>query len=1106
MRRKTGIFLALVVLLMTATVAAFGQTTGGSVTGVVLDTTGAVVPNATVTLRSRTTGQELVTQTTSSGSYTYPNVPVGDYTISIESSGFQTATQEIRIVLNQTTTVNVTLQAGGIEGGVVEVTAASEALVQADTSQLGRSFETRLVQNLPVFGNQNALALLSPNVVGQAAGTAGAGGTVGGIRPRGNSFSVDGVDNDNPSVTGPSTTVIQDAVAEFTLLTNNFNAEFGGGAGGQFNTVTRTGTNEFHGSVFTYLQHQRLNAASSLQEAAIRAGTIGGIPRFRDVRYGGTIGGPIVRNQLFFFGAVERRHQRATGSRTFLAPTGTAGGGIDQIATIPGASPFVVNLLRNNLELAQAQTTTRTVLGRAGIPFGTVIQNLPSGFDDNLFQINVDHLRGTTDQFRYRFSFDRFTAEQAGLGHTQFNNLVTFNSRLFSANWVRTISPSLVNDLRLSYRRAIQQFPLQNPEFNNFPNLTLLDLNLQIGPGSNLPQGQPVNNSYQVFNTLNYIRGNHAFKFGGEFRRLIFTSTFLPRARGDYWYFTLDRLLQDLPPDVFEARGVGTGGFTGNQWTFYLFGQDDWKVTPSLTLNLGLRYEYYGLPRDVRTQGLNAIANAPGVIEFGVPATDTNNFAPRVGFAWSPNFEGGLGRLLFGEQRGQGAIRANFAVSYFQNFQNLPLLSLPPQFQTELRRTAAEAAFGINLSQNFLAQGGLPARLPPATTTAQARLGTQALIPDYVQPYSLAWSLSYQRELSPTMALELRYLGTRARKMPVQVQLNPGRENQSVLRLPVFLSEPTPAQLQAQTTLGAIRTQLGGTTTSVPRQLASLGFLTPITAFLPQGNSQYDSGSISLTRRFSQGVAFTAAYTWSKTIDNSTNELFTSVVNPRRPEFMFDLSRERGLSALDIPHRFVFAGNYEVPLFRQHSSNFVRSFFGGWELAGIFQAQSGQPWTPLSGRDVNLNLDAAGDRTIVNLSGVAGTGSAVRPVGLVNNVVTTLPFGSADIRGYVAVNPNAQYIQAGEGVLTNAGRNTIRSRGFNRTDMTVLKNFRFGEERYNLQVGAEVFNLFNQRVVTIAGVGATNSSFPFVSNQFFNDYSIGNYGGRTVQLRAKFIF
>jgi hypothetical protein len=535
------------VLVMIFTASALAQVTGGRVTGSVTDATGAVVPGSTITLRSKATGQVLTTQTTDAGSYEFPNVPVGEYTITIEKSGFASVTQDLKVALNQQTGVNATLQAGAVTGEVT-VTAASEALVQTESSQLGKSYEEQLVKNLPIFGNQNSLALLSPNVVERSSGVLGSGGSVGGTRARSNVFTVDGVDNNDPGVTGPAVPVIQDAVGEFTLLTNNFNAEFGGGGGGQFVTVTKTGTNEFHGSGFAYIQHQKLNAASSVEEFNLTrndASRINEKPKFRNTRFGFTIGGPIVRNNLFFFGAYERvQNSRQSSTVPFLAPTAE---GLALAATAPGASPFVINLLRQNLTLAttaNSDPNTFPTVSGIRIPIGPASISPPQGFTDDQFQINIDHNRGTKDQFRYRFSYYDNAALQSGLGSLNFNNLVVYETRSFSGTWVRTFSSNLVNDLRLSWRRVIQDFPLENPDNLNFPNITVRPLSLQLGPNGNLPQSG-ADNVYQIFDTVSYIRGQHTFKFGGEYKRILTTSNFLARQRGDYIYNTLEDLILD---------------------------------------------------------------------------------------------------------------------------------------------------------------------------------------------------------------------------------------------------------------------------------------------------------------------------------------------------------------------------------------------------------------------------------------------------------------------------------------------------------------------------------------------------------------------------------
>ncbi len=1062
------------------------QATGGRASGAITDATGAVIPNATITLTNETTGQTLTGQSTSAGIFSFPNLPVGRYIVKVAAGGFKEITSEIVVTLNQESVLNAALQTGDVADQVT-ITAAAKGTVQTEASQLGQSWDMRQANDLPVLNNQYALALLSPNAVATSAGIVGAGGTIGGARPRGNSFNIDGVNNDDPSTTGPSTKIILDAVQEVSMLNNNFNAEFGSAAGGQFNTITMSGTNTMHGSLFGYLQNETLNARSS---AATR-------PYFRDNRWGGTFGGPAIANKLFYFGAYQyERIKQNTVTSTYLAPTEA---GLQQIAGISTASPYVVGLLRNNLGLASTATTSRTVLGTPDVPFGTVALSVPGGSREHLFQTNVDHLPNDKNQFRYRFSFERRRAEQPGGGNAIFNNLQAYDSRLFSTTWVRTLTPSLVNDARIAYRRITENYPLKDASVGNFPNLVVTELNLNLGPNSVLPQGSPVNNSYQLADSLSWLRGSHTFKFGGELRRQIYSQRFLQFARGNYDYANFDQLLLDQSPvNSSSFRSAGSDGFTGNQYKYAAFGQDDWRLRQNLTLNLGMRYEQSTLPRDLAAQSLNAIASEPGVLEFRTPRTDKNNFAPRVGFAWSPTMNGKVGQFLFGSQ-GQSAIRANFGISYYEHFYNLVLTSLPPQFQQTLTPSSANAAFGLDPARAFLQSGGIPNQLIALTDAASARAATASYIPDQISPMSMAWSVSYQREIMNGTVLELRYLHTGGRNLPVQSRLNAPKVVDSAMVIPTYLTAPDASQLAGLTTLGTVRATAGVNV----RPLAAYGFSTNLTSYGFTGMSQYDAASINLTRQLKNWLAFNLAYTWSTTIDDATAEVNSSAINPRRPQDFFNLGAERARSAMDIPHRVAASFSYDVPYFLNLDNKWLKNSLGGWQVHGIFQLQSGQPITPMSGIDSNFNRDAISDRTVYNPAGLAGLSSGVTAIDATG---ATVAMGNNATVAYVANNPNARYILAGLGARATAGRNTLRTNGFNRTDLNLTKTFSFGENQRYFRIGAEFYDVFNQQPRTVAGVGALTGAFATAGNTFFNNYNIGNYQGRQLQLRAKIVF
>ncbi len=1135
----------MLVLIAFAAGTILGQATGGAVNGTISDPNGAAIPNATIKVTDKSRGQEFTIQTTDNGSFLFPNIPVGTYTATIVAPGFGAVTRELVVTLNQTATVDVTLQAAGATG-VVDIVAGSDAVVQTETSQIGKTFSGRSAKDLPINNNVNNLAVLAPNVIpsvnGTAAdGTTSASGVVGGVRSRGNSFNIDGVDNNAPDVTGPSTGPIQDAVEEFTLLQNNFNAEFGAGAGGMFNTITKSGTNDYHGSAFTYINSQHFNASGTDESAQ------GFKNYFKEVRWGGTFGGPLPypnfgeggpmfysgKNKLFFFTAFEKYFQEgealAIGAGTFLAPTLA---GLNQLAAMPGVSPFVIDIFRNSVALAPnadylSGITTDdggnivipvvNTFGVSGVPFGDVILPIPAFQDQNSFQFNVDHTPNEQNQFRYRYSRTRYLAEQAGLGGLAFNNNVTYDTDLFSFNYIKTFSPPVVNDLRLSYLQTAENFPLKDASLSEFPNLTVDSLALAIGPGGNLPQSGYVKN-YQVFDAMTVIGGNHVFKFGGDWRRGLNGGNFLPRERGDYGYTTLDILLRDNEPDNLNIRGVGSGSFVGDNHRIFVFGQDDWKVRPNLTLNLGVRYEYQGLFRDAALQATAANANVPGVIEFGVPKSDKNNWAPRVGFAWSPSFENSVGKFIFGEP-GESSIRGNFSRSFFANFTNLVSISLPPTLQGELQFTGSPT--------NFLLNGGA-ANDPfiPDLSPAFLRANAGSYILDQIVPYTDAIAFSFQRQIGSDNAIEIRYLRTRSKQMPVQVQLNAGQTPDSAYVIPTFLTTPTAGDVAGLPTVNQV---IANNPALGVRPLEQYGFEGVLTGFPAIGKSNYDGVSASMTRRFANNFGFTAAYTFSNTEDNSTNELNTSALNPRRSQDAgnffsaegLNIDAEWGASPLDVPHRFVASFNVDLPFFNDSSNAFLKALLGGFAINGIFQTQSGQPITVRSGRDSNLNGDAAGDRALFNSNGDPLLSSGIYAVNSAGQRIQQLVNGqlvdnlnSGDTVAWVALNPNAGFIStgflaeelAGNGAGTSK-RNAFRTNGFNQTDLVVLKSTRFGpDSRFNFQVGAEIFDVFNQRPKTLTGVGAQTGAFGIAGNANFNNYELGAYVGRKVVLRAKFIF
>lgn len=1080
--KKFSLWLSPFIILIMATICA-AQSTDGAITGKVSDDTNAIIAGATVTVESLATSLKFNTTSDEQGIFHFDHLPVGKYSVLVESVGFNKTTAEIVVPLNQVVDVNVKLKPGEVTD-VVTVSAGGEALVETTTSTLSNNFDARRVVDLPGSnGSQLELALLAPNVTSQSGGTAGEGGSVGGNRPRNNSFTLDGVDNNDAILTGHVIDVIPEAVSEFSVLTNQYSAEFGHSSAGQFNTITKSGSNELHGGLSFINNNKNYNAVDHLTKEAIANGAQADKkPRFDFNRLSAFIGGPIIKNRLFFFGAYQYKNSGTAGTSTsFVSPTND---GFGLLGSLNGVSPFTLNLLRQfSIPAAVADQGSITVLGRQ-IPVGTVNVLIPSFSSRQTFNVNIDQIYGNNDQLRYRYNYDRLTTPNVGNGNPIFTgNLMSLN-QLTSFGYIHSFSPTLLNEFRFSYRRQNQIFGIPD-QFKAFPNIEVDETNLALGPQTDSPQGG-ISNSYQYIDNLTFIRGKHNFKTGVEFRVNISPQSFLPRGRGEYDYGTLEEFLKDVKPTGGNGglRGVGDAVFAANQTAFYTFFQDDFHVTPNLTFNLGLRYEYTSIFRDEKLQARNALSSVPGVIEFRAPESDKNNFAPRIGFAWSPNFSNKVGKFLFGNP-GQGSLRGGFGISYDVLFGNLATLQLPPQFQQELDASAGNGGpFGTNTA--FLQNGGITNTPIPPNTTADARAATGAFIPDHVSPYSMSYTLDYQREFAKNWSVDLRYLGTRGVKLITQVRLNdamPPFAQFGGQSLPTYLNA---SQVPSQRVLDSMLTLDDLNNAAIP-SLGQFGFLSNVTAFLPIGSSTYHSGSVQVTRRFTQGLTLTSNYTYSHTIDYGTNDLFTSLINPRRAQNGFNIGDMKGNSALDRTHRFVAYGIYELPFGRQSASRLVRTLLGGFQISAVYTAESGQPFTALSGTDSNLNGDSAGDRTIFNASGIKNTGSGVNPV--LNS--------RGQVVGYLAENGNAQYIQAGQGTIATAGANTLRTPGINNWDISLFKIFKLNE-RVNLEFRTEMFNAFNHEQLIVGngsvvdpnqlGVAqATNSAFANVNSPSFNN-------------------
>jgi hypothetical protein len=525
-----------------------------------------------------------------------------------------------------------------------------------------------------------------------------------------------------------------------------------------------------------------------------------------------------------------------------------------------------------------------------------------------------------------------------------------------------------------------------------------------------------------------------------------------------------------------------------------------------------LRYEFTSVPFSERFQSLNAAASVPGLINFAEPQPQYKNFAPRIGFAYSPGHSENT------------VIRGGFGMAYDVLYDNLGLLAVPPQFGGTCDVNSSVNAGPCSWSTTaFLAGGGLPAGsgngLNSFTSVADQRAATANFLPSEQKlPYSETWNLGVEHAFGKNYTAEVRYVGTRGIHLPVQDQI----DIQSVVSpsnfLPTFLTPPDAA------TLAGLTKTLADVKAAVPRIIpgyTAAGFQGAITSFQPFGQSIYHGLQTQLTRRFSNGLHLTAAYTWSHAIDNSTADVFSTLLTPRRPQDSQNFKADMSTSALDRRQRLTVEAIYELPFFKNSTNWMAKNLLSSWQIAPQWQLQSPEFYTPQSsgpifgasaGTDSNLNGDSAPDRTIFNASGAPGTGSPVQAICTITPAPGS-PCPAANTVGYLALNPNAQYIQAGPGALATAGRNTLATPRTNNWDLTVKKTFT-ATEKTKVEFAASAFNLFNHSqflpgsVNTVNSIGYTGiTSFVRAGNSAFDDpkQAFAN-NARVMQLVAKFVF
>ena len=1141
MRKAIAVALGLALLAFVPVISA--QSVSGNISGTVTDKSGSLVPKASVTVSNPETGFTKTLTANEQGEFLFTDLLPGSYDITVTAAGFAKATlTRFPVQLNRTNSVAVVLD---VESHKVTVEVSGTAPpINTSTPQIEGTFESKETAMLPTatlggftgLGVLN-LALLQPGVSSSGGVGQGTGPAVGGQRPTNNSFTIEGVDNNLKYSTGPNVYVPNDSVQEFSALQNQFSPEFGHSNGGQFNQVIKTGTNTFHGMLYDYTQNRYLNATDQL---AVVDQVSPQRPRLDLNRVGGQLGGPILKDKLFFFASGEYSPlgQAALPPGGVCAPT--AAGYAQIMALPPGLSPDGATTVSVNMTnvgvlqqfLGTAQTGGNCV-GTQGNPNfttagGTRVTNplyictggappsgstctsgIAEGIDvgnlpitapsfENVYALvtAVDYNISDKDQLRVRYIYNRTTGLDNLASLPIFFEPSPIHNHLVAINEYHTFRPDLTNELRLGYNRYYNFTTAGNftfPGLDQFPNLLFLDgLNVQVGPDSNAPSFT-IQNTYQASENLSWTYKNHNVRTGVEIRRYIEPTDFIQRARGDYDYTSTGLYLYDINPDFLAQRSVGTFRYYGDNIDTAWYVNDVWRILPSFSLNLGVRYEYATIPQGARIQQLNNAATVPGVLNFSEPRAPKNQFMPRLGFAWSPD-----------AQR-TWVVRGGWSMGYDVVFDNLPgnITSTgdPPTIGTTVDVT--QGSTPASVINNFLANGGIPNVIPPFMTVVEQQQATTGHIqPNWLNPVAITASLGVQHEFAKNYTVDVTYIYTHGYHLSVQTRPTRQVEISPTNFIPTFLTTPTAAQLAGLTvtpeTLAGPATISGaGVNSYVPSYVAGCAAVTGAPAdaspcfsqpafveFSPEGTSVYHGLATQLTRRFSHGLQFSLAYTFSHDIDNSTASLATTTLTPRRPQDFQDLADDRSNSALDHRHRVSLMAYYDLPYFKS-GSWLKRNVLGNWMFVPVFTFQSGG-WGDLqSSLDVNGNGDSAGDRVLIHAAGAPGVGTTVTATCLIGGIVVVGSDGMgnscnpSNTVAYTAANPDARYIRSGAGgLIANnglvvAGRNTIQMRPIDNLDFTVAKKFDV-TERVRFELQAQFLNLLNHPQYVPGSINTVN--------------------------------
>lgn len=1126
-----GLF-ALAALVVTLVFAggALAQTETGQVAGKVTDPSGAIVPNATVTLKSINTGVERTTTTDSSGAYSITGIQPGLYDITASASNFAPVTQRIDITVGSRNTQDLALGIAGAKEQVNVVASEGGVEVNTQTPEISNVVSQTQIRELPsLTRNPYDFVALSGNVTSDPSGSTarGVGVAINGQRAASTNILLNGVDNNNTFSATVGQSVPLDSVQEYRVITNTFGAEYGRASGGVVNVATKSGTNDFHGTLYEFNRISKLASNGFNNNAQ-------GNPRgvFTRNQFGYSIGGPVYlprfgeggpsvtseKGKVYFFSSFEWLRVRSTGSASAIVPT-------PQLiaASAPATQAFFAGKSLVTPINGTVYTVGQVVAARgvksgafASLPsslpaFGVVNYSVPTdlgaGFPQNTYfgvnRIDWNYSEATQIYFVYgRESDVLFPGGVSVSPYAGYNTGENTLNNNFLLSLTHTFSPKFVSQTKLSYTRFNDLQPLNGP-----PQPTLYiggstagSINgigirfpgyLPGSPGSAVPFGGPQNLG-QVVEDLSYSFGKHTLRFGGQLVYLqdnrvfgayenpveaLSQSNNYTTALNNFVLGRLDQFNSAIypqgkyPGQSITLPVVAPSFSRSNRYTDYaLYVQDSYRFRDRVTLDLGLRYEYYDVqhnkdpnlesnyyypgaltPADIAAGSVQLAPNSP-VGKLWKP--DRNNFAPRVGFAWD----------LFGN--GKTSIRAGYGIAYERNFGNVTynVIQNPPNYAV-IGITAADVGGVLPITTSLFGPlaGSSGTKTLPIVTL-------RAVDPNIKTAYAHLFSASFQHQLATNTVVSVEYSGSRGENQYTITNVNRPYSAQYYLGI-----APSPSNRVAR-----LNPQYGNINFR-----ASNGFsrYNGVTASL-ESNNFYNLG-LTLTARYTYSVAKdTLSSTFS---EGQGNNYQLGLLDPFNPALDY------GYADYDVRHRFVGSFIYEVPAERYFSSNAAKAILGGWSLTGIVTARSGTPFTI-----VDCTNAVSFCPRLVPTGSISYTGSGnptpITTAGVYNSF-NYLSLSSQTPGNYI--NSTIGFSDYGPFPSNMTKRNAFRGPGYYNIDMGLYKRIRFSE-RYSLQLRAEAYNLLNH-----ANLFVDTSSLDVSSNTFVNAFRDGR---RDIQLAVKFSF